>query len=169
MRFFKHFFILAISVSLIACTGDDDTPAYELNNANLSAGTYEITYLTSNETETVNINGLDIVTESSTSGETFQLTVDFFDNGTYVVDGQYVINTLVTVAGETVEESTVIADIDNEQGTYTANNNTMKLLLDETFYDVTRFNANELRLSYTTAYTEDGVDYIEASEIRMER
>ena len=45
----------------------------------------------------------------------------------------------------------------------------MKLLLDETFYDVTRFNANELRLSYTTAYTEDGVDYIEASEIRMER
>ncbi len=169
MRFFKHFFILAISVSLIACTGDDDTPAYELNNANLSAGTYEITYLTSNETETVNINGLDIVTESSTSGETFQLIVDFFDNGTYVVDGQYVINTLVTVAGETVEESTVIADIDNEQGTYTANNNTMKLLLDETFYDVTRFNANELRLSYTTAYTEDGVDYIEASEIRMER
>jgi len=169
MRFFKHFFILAISVSLIACTGDDDTPAYELNNANLSAGTYEITYLTSNETETVNINGLDIVTESSTSGETFQLTVDFFDNGTYVVDGQYVINTLVTVAGETVEESTVIADIDNEQGTYTANNNTMKLLLDETFYDVTRFNANELRLFYTTAYTEDGVDYIEASEIRMER
>ena len=169
MRFFKHFFILAISVSLIACTGDDDTPAYELNNANLSAGTYEITYLTSNETETVNINGLDIVTESSTSGETFQLIVDFFDNGTYVVDGQYVINTLVTVAGETVEESTVIADIDNEQGTYTANNNTMKLLLDETFYDVTRFNANELRLSYTTAYTEDGIDYIEASEIRMER
>jgi hypothetical protein len=156
-------------VSLIACTGDDDTPAYELNNANLSAGTYEITYLTSNETETVNINGLDIVTESSTSGETFQLTVDFFDNGTYVVDGQYVINTLVTVAGETVEESTVIADIDNEQGTYTANNNTMKLLLDETLYDVTRFNANELRLSYTTAYIEDGIDYVEASEIRMIR
>ena len=169
MKLFRHFFILAISISLIACTGDDDTPAYELNNANLSAGTYEITYLTSNETETVNINGLDIVTESSTSGETFQLTVDFFDNGTYVVDGQYVINTLVTVAGETVEESTVIADIDNEQGTYTANNNTMKLLLDETFYDVTRFNASELRLFYTTAYTEDGVDYIEASEIRMER
>lgn len=169
MRFFKHFFTLAIFVSLIACTGDDDTPAYELNNANLSAGTYEITYLTSNETETVNINGLDIVTESSTSGETFQLIVDFFDNGTYVVDGQYVINTLVTVAGETVEESTVIADIDNEQGTYTANNNTMKLLLDETLYDVTRFNANELRLSYTTAYIEDGIDYVEASEIRMIR
>ena len=168
MKLLRHIFAFIIVVSLTACTSDD-APVYELNTENLSAGTYEITYLTSNETETVNINGLDIVTESSTSGETFQLTVDFFDNGTYVVDGQYVINTLVTVAGETVEESTVIADIDNEQGTYTANNNTMKLLLDETLYDVTRFNANELRLSYTTAYTEDGIDYVEASEIRMER
>lgn len=168
MKLLRHIFAFIILVSLTACTSDD-APVYELNTENLSAGTYEITYLTSNETETVNINGLDIVTESSTSGETFQLTVDFFDNGTYVVDGQYVINTLVTVAGETVEESTVIADIDNEQGTYTANNNTMKLLLDETLYDVTRFNANELRLSYTTAYTEDGIDYVEASEIRMER
>ena len=45
----------------------------------------------------------------------------------------------------------------------------MKLLLDETLYDVTRFNANELRLSYTTAYIEDGIDYVEASEIRMIR
>ena len=168
MKLLRHIFAFIILVSLTACTSDD-APVYELNTENLSAGTYEITYLTSNETETVNINGLDIVTESSTSGETFQLTVDFFENGTYVVDGQYVINTLVTVAGETVEESTVIADIDNEQGTYTANNNTMKLLLDETLYDVTRFNANELRLSYTTAYTEDGIDYVEASEIRMER
>ena len=169
MKLFRHFFILAISISLIACTGDDDAPAYELNTENLSAGTYDITYLTSNDTETVNINGLDIITESSTSGETFQLTIDFFDNGTYVVDGQYVLNTLVVVAGETVEESTVIADIDNEQGTYTANNNTMKLLLDETFYDVTRFNANELRLSSIDAYTEDGIDYVESFEIRMER
>ena len=79
------------------------------------------------------------------------------------------INTLVTVAGETVEESTVIVDIDNEQGTYTPNNNSMQLLLDETLYDVTFFNANELRLSYSEAYTEDGIDYFESSEIRMAR
>ena len=45
----------------------------------------------------------------------------------------------------------------------------MQLLLDETLYDVTLFNTNELRLSYTTTYTEDGVDYVETSEIRMVR
>ena len=169
MKLFKHFFILAISVSLIACTSDDDAPVYELNTTNLSAGTYDVTYLTRNETETINVNGLDIVTESTIVGETFQLTLTFANNNTYVVDGQYVINTLVTVAGEIVSQSTFIEDIDNENGTYAANNSTMQLLLDETPYDVTRFNANELRLSYSTAYTEDGVDYVETSEIRMVR
>ena len=169
MKLFRHFFILAISISLIACTSDDDTPVYELNNTNLSAGSYDITYLTRNETETINVNGLDIVTESTIVGETFQLTLTFANNNTYVVDGQYVINTLVTVAGEIVSQSSFIEDIDNETGTYAANNSTMQLLLDETAYDVTRFNANELRLSYSTSYTEDGIDYVETSEIRMVR
>ena len=45
----------------------------------------------------------------------------------------------------------------------------MQLLLDETLFDVTLFNTNELRLSFSDAYTEDGVDYFETSEIRMVR
>ena len=76
---------------------------------------------------------------------------------------------LVTVAGDPVEQSTVIVDVDNETGTYAANNTTMQLLLDETLFDVTLFNANELRLSSSDAYSEDGVDYFETSEIRMVR
>jgi len=143
--------------------------AYELNNTNLSTGSYQVTYLTSETTETINVNGLDIITETTSEGETFQLTVAFAENNTYVVDGQYVLNTLVTVAGEFVSQSTIIVDVDNETGTYAANNTTMQLLLDETLYDVTLFNTNELRLSSSNAYTEDGVDYFETSEIRMVR
>ena len=45
----------------------------------------------------------------------------------------------------------------------------MQLLLGETLYDVTLFNTNELRLSSSDAYTEDGIDYVETSEIRMVR
>jgi PKD repeat protein len=143
--------------------------AYALNNTNLSAGSYDITYLTTAATETINVNGLDIITETTSEGETFQLTVAFAENNTYVVDGQYVLNSLVTVAGEFVSQSTIIVDIDNEIGTYDANNSTMQLFLDETLYDVTLFNANELRLSSSNAYSEDGVDYFETSEIRMVR
>lgn len=169
MRLFKQLFTLVIFVSLIACSSDDNTPAYALNNTNLSAGSYDITYLTTAATETINVNGLDIITESTTDGETFQVTITFAENNTYILDGQYVLNSLVTVAGEFVSQSTIIVDIDNEIGTYDANNSTMQLLLDETLYDVTLFNANELRLSSSNAYSDDGVDYFETSEIRMVR
>tara|TARA_B110000285_G_scaffold28020_1_gene27898 strand:- start:522 stop:1031 length:510 start_codon:yes stop_codon:yes gene_type:complete len=169
MRLFKQLFTLVIFVSLIACSSDDNTPAYALNNTNLSAGSYDITYLTTAATETINVNGLDIITESTTDGETFQVTITFAENNTYILDGQYVLNSLVTVAGEFVSQSTIIVDIDNEIGTYDANNSTMQLFLDEILYDVTLFNANELRLSSSNAYSEDGVDYFETSEIRMVR
>ena len=168
MKVFKHLFTLVIFVSLIACTSDD-TPLYELNSTNLSAGSYDVTYLTSNATQTQNVNGLDIVTEDITEGETFQLTITFRENGTYLVDGQYVINTQRTVAGEIVSQSTYIEDIDDEIGTYAPNNSTMQLLLNETLFDVTLFNNNQLRISTSDAYTEDGVDYFQTSEIRMVR
>ncbi|MDG1501697.1 MAG: hypothetical protein P8Q43_02780 [Ulvibacter sp.] len=168
MKVFKHLFTLVIFVSLIACTSDD-APLYELNSINLSAGTYDVTYLTSNATQTQNVNGLDIITEDITVGETFQLTITFRENGTYLVDGQYVINTQRTVAGEIVSQSTYIVDIDDEIGTYAANNSAMQLLLDETLFDVTLFNNNQLRLSTSDAYTEDNIDYFETSEIRMVR
>ena len=168
MKLFRHFFILAISISLIACTSDD-TPLYELNSTNLSAGSYDVTYLTINATQTQNVNRLDIVTEDITEGETFQLTITFRENGTYLIDGQYVVNTQRTVAGEIVSQSTYIEDIDDEIGTYAANNSTMQLLLDESLFDVTLFNNNQLRLSTSDAYTEDGIDYFETREIRLER
>ena len=169
MKLFKQLFTLVIFVSLIACTSDDDTPVYELNNTNLSAGSYDVTYLAFYGTQTQNVNGLDIVTEDITEGETFQLTITFRENGTYMSDGQYVVNTQRTVAGEIVSQSTYIVDIDNETGAYAANNSTMQLLLDETLFDVTLFNTNELRLSSSDAYTEDGIDYIETFEIRLVR
>ena len=168
MKVFKQLFTLVIFVSLIACTSDD-TPLYELNSTNLSAGSYDVTYLTINATQTQNVNGLDIVTEDITEGETFQLTITFRENGTYLLDGQYVINTQRTVAGEIVSQSTYIEDIDDEIGTYAANNSTMQLLLDESLFDVTLFNNNQLRLSTSDAYTEDGIDYFETREIRLER
>ena len=68
-----------------------------------------------------------------------------------------------------MSQSTYIEDIDDEIGTYAPNNSTMQLLLDETLFDVTLFNNNQLRLSTSDAYTEDGVDYFETSEIRMVR
>jgi len=171
MKVFKHLFTLVIFVSLIACTSDDDAPQYLLNNTNLSAGTYGVNYLVTNVTGTVIIEGIQVeVSDENTTGEFFNLTYNFSENETYQYDGEYLNNTIRILADGTVlEDSSIITVIDNETGTYAVNNTTMQLLLGETLYDVTLFNANELRLSSSDVYTEDGVDYFETSEIRMVR
>ena len=171
MKVFKHLFTLVIFVSLIACTSDDEAPQYLLNNTNLSAGTYGVNYLVTNVTGTVIIEGIQVeVSDENTTGEFFNLTYNFSENETYQYDGEYLNNTIRILADGTVlEDSSIITVIDNETGTYAVNNSTMQLLLGETLYDVTLFNANELRLSSSDVYTEDGVDYFETSEIRMVR
>ena len=153
MKVFKHLFTLVIFVSLIACTSDDEAPQYLLNNTNLSAGTYGVNYLVTNVTGSVIIEGIQVeVSDENTTGEFFNLTYNFSENETYQYDGEYLNNTIRILADGTVlEDSSIITVIDNETGTYAVNNTTMQLLLGETLYDVTLFNANELRLSSSDA------------------
>ena len=169
MKLLKNFFTLVMVFTLIACSSDDDSVPYELNNTNLSAGSYDLTYFNSYTTATVDINGLEIISEFSATGETFQYTITFFEDGTYIADGQYVVNQTTTVAGQITEQDTYIVDEDNEQGTYVANNDAMQLVIDDDVFDVILFNANELRISLNNMYTEEGVDYSETAEIRMVR
>ena len=59
--------------------------------------------------------------------------------------------------------------INNETGDYTTNNALMEIELDGETYDVTLFNANELRMVSEDIYTDNDVDYLDTSEIRMTR
>ena len=68
-----------------------------LNNANLSAGSFDLNYLNSYSTETIDINGLEVISEFAATGETFQFTITFFENGTYIANGQYVVIQTTTV------------------------------------------------------------------------
>ena len=169
MKLLKNLVVLVMIFSLNACSSDEDSDQYELNNTNLSAGSYDLIYFNSYTTATVDINGLEIISEFSATGETFQFTITFFEDGTYIADGQYVVNETTTVAGQITEQDTYIVDEDNEQGTYVANNDAMQLVIDDDVFDVILFNANELRISLNNMYTEEGVDYSETAEIRMVR
>jgi len=169
MKLLKNLVVLVMIFSLSACSSDEDSDQYELNNTNLSAGSFDINYLSFDDIETVNVNGLDIVTEISGTGETFQFTITFFEDGTYISDGQYVVNETTTVAGQITEQDTYIEDVDNEQGTYVANNDAMQLVIDDDVFDVILFNANELRISLNNMYTEEGVDFLQTGEIRLVR
>ena len=167
MKLLKFLVVLVMIFSLNACSSDEDSDQYVLNNTNLSAGSYYLTYFNSYTTATVDINGLEIISEFSATGETFQYTITFFEDGTYIADGQYVVNETTTVAGQITEQDTYIEDDDNEQGTYVANNDAMQLVMDDDVFDVILFNANELRISLNNMYTEECVDFLQTGEIRL--
>ena len=113
MKVFKHLFTLVIFVSLIACTNDDDTPVYELNTTNLSAGKYGVNYLVTNVTGTVIIEGIQVeVSDENTTGEFFNLTYNFSENETYQYDGEYLNNTIRILADGTVLEDSSIEVLD---------------------------------------------------------
>jgi hypothetical protein len=169
MKFLKILFVLFVLISITSCSSDDEVIQYDFNNANLSSGSFDLNYLSSYTTATIDINGLEVISEFSATGETFQFTVTFFENGTYIADGQYVVIETTRVAGQITEEDTYIEDIDNEEGTYVTNDGTMQLVMDGDIFDVTLFNANELRLVQNDTYTDDGVDFVVTGELRMIR
>lgn len=168
MKLLKNIFALIIIVSLASCSSDDDNNTYDLTNENI-AGTYDVTFLNTKEVQTTDVNGVDIITETTTTGSTFQLEVIFSENGNVLMDGEYVVNYRVEVAGQVTVEGTEIIVIDSEQTNYVANNASMTLVLDGKTYDVTLFNSNEIRLSQEDIYTENGDTFVYTEEIRMVR
>ena len=80
MKFLKILFVLFVVISITSCSSDDEVIQYDLNNANLSAGSFDLNYLSSYTTATVDINGLEIISEFAATGETFQFTITFFEN-----------------------------------------------------------------------------------------
>jgi hypothetical protein len=198
MKFLKILFVLFVAVSLVSCSSDNDgvdplldtdgdgvvdiddlcpnTPGtiidqgcYLFTNINVSSSPYSVTMLNTTEIQTTNVNGLDIVTEKTRVGDIFQLTYTFSENGTFVLDGEYLVNYSVVVAGEIITEDTEIIVIDNGIGSYTTNDSTMILVFDDKIYSVTLFNQNDLRITTEDIYEENGDEFVYTSEIRMIR
>jgi|TARA_B110000285_G_scaffold45938_1_gene51496 hypothetical protein len=198
MKFLKILFVLFVAVSLVSCSSDDDgvdplldtdgdgvvdiddlcpnttgtiidQGCYLFTNINVSSSPYSVTMLNTTEIQTTNVNGLDIVTEKTRVGDIFQLTYTFSENGTFVLDGEYLVNYSVVVAGEIITEDTEIIVIDNGIGSYTTNDSTMILVFDDKIYSVTLFNQNDLRITTEDIYEENGDEFVYTSEIRMTR
>ena len=170
MKFLKILFVLFVVISITSCSSDDEVNQYDLNNANLSAGSYGVQELSFTNSETFTENGDIIVEEASGFGETFQLSYTFFENGTYIIEGEYVRKTTFRIDGEVVGQTTEIITNNNETGTYVANDSTMQIIVNgERVFDITLFNENELRFSHIDIYSQNGVNIVRSEEIRMIR
>ncbi len=186
MKTVKNILIAFMAVAtLVACKSDDDNAeaAFVLTNANL-AGDYDLSFLTVNAEVTQSIAGVPVTAVVNGQGDTFQATANFTNNGTFVLDGQFRINTTVTVGGGTTS-TPVIVDLENESGTYTIGGNadtivftgigdvqvnpTVAIDVFNGAWDVTLFNENEIRLQKMENTTIDGIDTVANVEIRLMR
>jgi len=168
MKILKNLFALIIIVSLTGCSSDDDNNVYLLTNANL-AGIYEVTFLNSTLVHTGEFDGAEIVSTTTTIGDTFEVDFRFLEDGNYLVNGLFRNVTTIVVGENPPQEEAEIVVIDNEAGMYSTNSDTMRLIIDEEISEVTLFNENEIRFTFEEMWIEDEDTYLYNSEIRMIR
>jgi|GEM_PF-4140086 len=151
----------------------EDDGCYLVTNVNLD-GTHDLTFLASNGTISGELGGVPVSGPITIVGDTFQTTVEFQEDGTYIINGQYRVVTTINLTGTPVETSEILS-FDNEMGTYTSNANTETITFTGTdgvdgTWNVVTFNQGQLIItSTTTETTTDGADVTLDSEIRLMR
>lgn len=149
MKLFKYALALFISISIVSCGSDDDSPSYELSTANI-AGTHEmIAYESDSSTATI-FNGSPTVLESKTiEGETFTSATLAFSTSSYTLTGSYVQKTETVTTEETTNESAV--KILNESGTFSLDTDDKTITFNgeelNGKYDVDTFTSSKLVIS----------------------
>ncbi len=173
MKILKYLLVLVLIVTLASCKSDDDSdPPYLLIYENF-AGIHELNFLLANVQTTVVIEGLPITVTSIAEGSVFQIESLFNQNGTYTLEGQFLLTTTTTGGGtsETVEEIIVL----DENGNYQLNDTAKTInltssndLLNGTF-DVTLFTETEVRMKKEDTSVEGDMTTESEIEIRFIR
>ncbi len=158
MKFSKILLLLVIAVSIVSCKSDDDSvEVFAFNQTNLE-GSYRLNYFVSTEVETTNVNTVDIVTTTVTTGDTFNLIVVFASNGMTTANGTYRETYMKDVAGQNVPIDPFTVDIDDEVNSYSVSSGASILTLDGTPYQVVSFNETGMTITLEEIETDSNGD-----------
>ena len=175
MKSTKFLLIFILALTVLSCNkkDDDGATAFLLSRANL-AGTHALTYLTINIEETTEVNGIPVVSTITAVGSTFQVEIIFREDGTYSIDGQYLLTTTVTVAGQTEIDTEIF--VLNEGGNYSLDANDQTIFISGSggelgsgTFDITLFNETDFRFTQVEPITQNGTTGEIMSEYRFER
>lgn len=151
MKLAKLIFLFTLAIAAVGCNKDDDgTDTYDYNKDNLT-GTYKVTFFESKEVETVDVNGFDVVTTTTSTGDTFDVTAVFAANNTVTTNGTYRITETVTQGSQSDTDAYIVV-LNNETVGYSVNSATTELTIDGSTYKVSNFSATgfKINLSETT-------------------
>jgi hypothetical protein len=169
MKLTKLIFVIALAIAAVGCNKDDDSSdSYEFNQTNLR-GTYSLNFFKSKEVETVNVNGFDVVTTTTKTGDTFDATADFASDNTVTYNGTYRVTIVVKQGDQTNEDAEIIV-LDNETEGYSVNAAAKELTIDGSTYKMSNFTPTgfTLKLSETTTES-NGDNTVYTEEIRLSK
>jgi hypothetical protein len=158
MKFPKILLVFVLALSIVSCKKDDDSvEAFGFNQTNLE-GSYRLNYFVSTEVETTNVNSVDIVTTTITTGDTFNLIVVFGSNGMTTANGTYRLTYMKDVAGTIVPIDPFTVDIDDEVSPYSVSSGASILTLDGSSYQVVSFNETGMTITLEEIETDSNGD-----------
>ncbi|MAP80317.1 MAG: hypothetical protein CL526_04420 [Aequorivita sp.] len=167
MKLSKLFFLFALAIAAVSCSSDDDNNnVYAFNQANLT-GTYNVVYFQSKEVETVDVNGFDVITTTTSVGDTFNMNIIFASNNQGTIDGTYRVTETVTQGNQT-NTDTYIIDLDNEPISYTVNAAASQIIIDGMLYAVSNWSPTGFTVKHEETVVEpNGDNTVYNEEIRF--
>ena len=164
MKTTKILLVFVLFLLIVSCKNDDDSvEVFTFNQTNLE-GSYRLNYFVSTEVETTDVNSVDIVTTTVTTGDTFNFIVVFGADGMTTSNGTYRLTYTKDVAGTNVPVDPFTVDIDEEVSSYSVSSAASILTIEGTPYQVVSFSETEMIITLEEIDTSSNGDSIVYNE-----
>ncbi|WP_299671598.1 hypothetical protein [uncultured Polaribacter sp.] len=178
MKNIKFILFLCISITLLSCGDNDDSPEFTLTTANI-AGNYEISSIEVEEKETATGSSgasVDISTTIEVGDSFDDVSFVMNANGTFTATGKFrSVETLTTVNGGTSAPVSSIIVFDSA-GSYTINSSENTITFDETSGDfidgefkVVTFTENTVNITQEDMDVDGGITISSKESINLSR
>lgn len=146
MKSLKFIIVFAFALATISCSKDDNNnSSYNYNKDNL-LGKYKLKSLKSKMVKTIKVDGFDVVTTTTSEGDTFSVSYQFASNNTVTKNGTYRITETKTQNTQT-SDTTYIVVLEDKKVDYSVNQDKNELTLNGSTYKVSNFNSTGFKLN----------------------
>lgn len=166
MKTLRILFGFILMAAVMSCSSDDSVK-FEYNKNNLT-GTYSLKQLESKHVKTVKVDGFDVVTTTTLTGDTFNTTYSFSSDNSLTKNGTYRIVEARTQNNQT-RDTTYIVVLDNEQVNYSVQETEKLLTIEGVSYNVLNFNETGFRLKRNETRVEGEATIEFQEELRFEK
>lgn len=169
MKTLRILMIMFLAVAAVSCNKDDDGPEPFQYNAETLKGTYNLTFFQTIEVATEDVSGFDVVTTTTSTGDTFDFTAIFAANNTVTTNGTYRVSE-TAVQGDQTTNNAYIEVVNNEVSGYSVISANNTLTIDGQAFIVSNYSQNGFTITANeTTNFPNGDTTVTSVELRFVR